>query len=455
MEDTYREPESLKSDEFKKLKPAKEELLLDSSNTNAVKGVQSFLNSEGYTDKNNETLWVDGRYGANTANAVMKYQRANGLTVDGIVGDETWNSIYSKKKQKEEDAFFKEAIENNRKTENYNNGDTSKQKREEDKIFEIMRNDVWGVPVSKHNNTGYNPEFEVPGIKTTTTKNSVKQTTGMDAHFNSIPDFVPKTEEKEAKAETENFFPERSYNAFENYEAPEEKGETAAKKEGILKPGLNAEGQWSEDPDADNYGKDSAKYKLLKVFDKAYDIADFTGKRNLSAISINLRDFDVESIDKAYYLNNMFGAGWQGHAAILLINQQGEGIMFSYGAATSDFIDGPARMNIGIYSQKAIEDLLKNKEIFVVSDSGIIKKEKYGRYTDYTISVEDGLKMFTKATEMTAYMNEYNVLTNNCDQVTTEIFKAGGVNIFSFIRPNWTYDWESTIDFVRDLAKGE
>ena len=80
MEDTYREPESLKSDEFKKLKPEKEELLLDSSNTKAVKGVQSFLNSEGYTDKNNETLWVDGRYGANTANAVMKYQRANGLS---------------------------------------------------------------------------------------------------------------------------------------------------------------------------------------------------------------------------------------------------------------------------------------------------------------------------------------------------------------------------------------
>ena len=116
MEDTYREPESLKSDEFKKLKPAKEELLLDSSNTNAVKGVQSFLNSEGYTDKNNETLWVDGRYGANTANAVMKYQRANGLTVDGIVGDETWNSIYNKKKQKEEETFFNESRKNPEKS---------------------------------------------------------------------------------------------------------------------------------------------------------------------------------------------------------------------------------------------------------------------------------------------------------------------------------------------------
>ncbi len=96
------ETDELKSDDFKKLKKENEELYPASFNSDAVKGVQSFLNEEGYTDKKGEKLYVDGRYGAKTANAVMDYQRENGLSVDGIVGDETWESIYRKKKKKEE-----------------------------------------------------------------------------------------------------------------------------------------------------------------------------------------------------------------------------------------------------------------------------------------------------------------------------------------------------------------
>ncbi len=52
--------------------------------------------------------------GANTANAVMGYQRAKGLTVDGIVGDETWNSIYKDKKKSE--SFFGEERKSSRRT---------------------------------------------------------------------------------------------------------------------------------------------------------------------------------------------------------------------------------------------------------------------------------------------------------------------------------------------------
>ena len=96
------EIDALKSDEFKKLKTDKEELLPGSYNTEAIKGVQSFLNKEGYTDKKGDKLKTDGVYGANTANSVMKYQSLNGLSVDGIVGDETWNSIYKRKKKREE-----------------------------------------------------------------------------------------------------------------------------------------------------------------------------------------------------------------------------------------------------------------------------------------------------------------------------------------------------------------
>jgi peptidoglycan hydrolase-like protein with peptidoglycan-binding domain len=40
------------------------------------------------------TNGVDGYYGTNTKTAVSNYQYWNGLTVDGICGQQTWNDIF-------------------------------------------------------------------------------------------------------------------------------------------------------------------------------------------------------------------------------------------------------------------------------------------------------------------------------------------------------------------------
>ena len=53
-----------------------------------VKELQRLLNANGYS------LDVDGIWGDNTEDAVRKYQKQNGLTVDGIVGTNTWGSLY-------------------------------------------------------------------------------------------------------------------------------------------------------------------------------------------------------------------------------------------------------------------------------------------------------------------------------------------------------------------------
>ena len=53
-----------------------------------VRLVQQKLNSLG------ERLNADGRYGAATVAAVQRFQRRNGLTADGSVGQATWEKLF-------------------------------------------------------------------------------------------------------------------------------------------------------------------------------------------------------------------------------------------------------------------------------------------------------------------------------------------------------------------------
>ena len=52
-----------------------------------VKAVQSQLNESGYG------LSVDGAFGPGTDSAVRSFQGSQGLGVDGVVGDNTWNKM--------------------------------------------------------------------------------------------------------------------------------------------------------------------------------------------------------------------------------------------------------------------------------------------------------------------------------------------------------------------------
>ena len=65
------------------------------STGSAVEQVQFWLNTLAQYESAIPSLAVDGRYGAATAGAVRAFQRRYGLTVDGVVGRETWNAIYN------------------------------------------------------------------------------------------------------------------------------------------------------------------------------------------------------------------------------------------------------------------------------------------------------------------------------------------------------------------------
>lgn len=66
-----------------------------------VKKLQQYLIDSGYDIG---SYGLDGVYGNDTANAVKKYQKDNGLTVDGIAGNNTLSKMYSTQSQKPQDA---------------------------------------------------------------------------------------------------------------------------------------------------------------------------------------------------------------------------------------------------------------------------------------------------------------------------------------------------------------
>ena len=66
-------------------------MVQNGSSGTAVQDLQKMLNSV-----QNAGLQTDGIFGTNTKNAVMAFQRANGLAVDGICGPKTWGALLAK-----------------------------------------------------------------------------------------------------------------------------------------------------------------------------------------------------------------------------------------------------------------------------------------------------------------------------------------------------------------------
>ena len=77
--------------------PATVDITLDvlskGSTGGQVKTIQMLLNEIGFRDQNGKKLANDGIFGDKTQYALTCYQKARGLTVDGICGYETWNRI--------------------------------------------------------------------------------------------------------------------------------------------------------------------------------------------------------------------------------------------------------------------------------------------------------------------------------------------------------------------------
>ena len=71
-------------------------VLRNGSSGTAVRELQFYLYLLSAYESSIPSVSIDGRFGASTEAAVRAYQRFAGLTVDGVVGRTTWDSLYGK-----------------------------------------------------------------------------------------------------------------------------------------------------------------------------------------------------------------------------------------------------------------------------------------------------------------------------------------------------------------------
>lgn len=68
-------------------------ILKKGSKGEQVKTVQRVLRMRGWKDGNGKALEIDGSFGVKTEYAVKSFQKGKGVTVDGVVGEKTWNKL--------------------------------------------------------------------------------------------------------------------------------------------------------------------------------------------------------------------------------------------------------------------------------------------------------------------------------------------------------------------------
>lgn len=132
-----------------------------------------------------------------------------------------------------------------------------------------------------------------------------------------------------------------------------------------------------------------------------------------------------------------------GHNAIMLINKNNEGLVFSFYSTSPNFTKSlltDAEVRFGVLNAEEVDDLLnaKNKNtLFLVASDNTVVQEKYDRVLAYVLP-STGYNMYNAAVALYDCPSYYSLAVRHCDDIAIELLREGGVNIDQAIIPNWT-----------------
>ena len=212
----------------------------------------------------------------------------------------------------------------------------------------------------------------------------------------------------------------------------------------IRGPGYNSSGEWSENPDADDFGYGSAKYNMLESLGNIWRNVDDATKIAIEDIANNLRAAHVDNITRIILLNDENGAIYQGHMAVLLINEDDTAFLFSYyptseGPETITGVRGEMRFRV--LGREEWNDLLyEGRESYLLSTEGDIVKESYTRNLYIEVDDSQGSDAFITAVNYFREPGTYYLFGQNCDEVAQNILESAGIYYDKHVRPNDSFE---------------
>jgi hypothetical protein len=140
------------------------------------------------------------------------------------------------------------------------------------------------------------------------------------------------------------------------------------------------------------------------------------------------------------YLNKSRGAGLQGHAAVMLVTDDGKGILYSYISDDDRALDMAAAHNTPGKLMKAVDPhhdpVLVDVEKFLQIGQVRVPKfneekttdDLYDRYLYIPAADEQGQAMYQEAEKLYRSPKDYNLYANNCNHTAQQILSAAGLD---------------------------
>ncbi len=197
------------------------------------------------------------------------------------------------------------------------------------------------------------------------------------------------------------------------------------------------------------FGEYSLKYQLLQKLGQMWYGAEKSDRGKIHKTANDLRTFDDNSFNRAILLNDSDGAAGAGHMGLLLLNEIGEGLLFSYYPTDiSSPLSTPGEVRFDILSKDRVDNLLYGDGEagdVVATDADVVRQsdvthENYDRWIYYDITNAEGYNMYNAIVFRIKYPGTYKLFGNQCDNNAAEVMGAGNYKYTPASTPNITYE---------------
>ena len=398
----------------------------------AVKRLQQKLNENGYTDNYGNKLNEDGTVGSKTLQAYDSYENEQKNEVEAQHMDNDFEFDTTKPKKLVPDEHQNDPlllVNSGKKLASAGGPIPTKD----------MATVVNATQTAETENTRFDKEgleryHNTPLLSRSGTRSSVGAAT-------------PTTTNYQAKSVSNN-----QVNSQSNQNDINTKIENIKFKDATIKPkGYLSEGdeQYSE-----------SKQKLIRCASFSWYNNDGNDavQNKIHGQTQRLRWFDEDNIEKAYLLNNSNGAYGLGHNAVMLVDKNGRGIIFSVFSSGGNILDTNAELRFSALSKEKVDAFVNNHGMptwifdMVATDSAI-QDEKYDKLVKFDITNDVGSRMFEFAVNRYNSPGDYKLLSENCNDFALNCLKYGDIDIFRFYSPNNSYMDAKALKLLNNIKK--